>query len=223
MKQILISLSGRHLLTSVKMKSQINLFTEKLSRVVLFLRSRQSSSLKPPRALLQQIASLLCKFVQAISWASLGAPVWQQEWLKSWLPSLLPLGTGMTVASQLSLRLRAIVTSPIFLQPLFCSCPRLPPVSSFGFIVTRFDCSRQKVKRLVVSDRGPETASVPSVIAGYVRLHHRSEKNALICEMKYAERDEGSDVMACDVGRAHIPSYPRTGLTLPGFFSYAEK
>lgn len=73
MKQIF--LSGHHLLTGVKIKSPNNLFTEKLSRADPFPRSHQSRGLNPPRALLQQIVSLLCKFVQAISWASLGAPV----------------------------------------------------------------------------------------------------------------------------------------------------
>lgn len=208
MKQILIFLSGRHLLTGVKIKSQINLFTEKLSSAVPFLRSHQSSSLNPPRALLQQIASLLCKFVQAISWASLGAPVWQQEWLKSWLPCLLPLGTGMRVASQLSLRLHAIVTSPVFLQPLFCSCPRLSPrfiIWRHGNEVWLFQTKdkgwlslTEDQKRLLFHLSSQDTSAF---ITGV-----KKTKNTLIQEMKYAEPDEGSDMMACDVGRAHIRS-----------------
>lgn len=71
---------------------------------------------EPSQGRLRQIASLLCKFVQAINSISLGVPIWQQEWLESWAARRLSLGTEMRAELQWSLKLCAIVTS-------LCSCP----------------------------------------------------------------------------------------------------
>jgi len=68
---------------------------------------------------LRQIASLLCKFVQAINSISLGVPIWQQQWLESRAARRLSLGTEMRAELQWSLTLRAIVAS-------LCSCPLFP-------------------------------------------------------------------------------------------------
>ena len=77
---------------------------------------------KPSQGILQQIASLLCKFVQAINSISLGVPIWQQEWLESWAARCLSLGTEMRVELQWSLKLHVIVTSLCSL-PLFSIYP----------------------------------------------------------------------------------------------------
>lgn len=85
---------------------------------------------KPSQGILQQIALLLCKFVQAINSISLGVPIWQQEWLESWVARCLSLGTEMRAELQWSLKLRVIVGSlcsrpllSIYPFPLAHVCP----------------------------------------------------------------------------------------------------
>lgn len=66
----------------------------------------------PPQGRLRQIASLLCKFVQAINSVSLGLAVWQQEWLESWAARRSSLGSGMRAASQWRRRITRPLSPP---------------------------------------------------------------------------------------------------------------
>lgn len=108
---------------------------------------------EPSPGVLRQIASLLCKFVQAINSISLGVPIWQQEWLESSATRRLSQGTEMRAELQWSLKLCAIVTSP-------CSRPRSPSthlpvptsVSStppFGDAVTGRDGCRRSQRAIL--------------------------------------------------------------------------
>lgn len=129
-------------LTGVMINREINLLPDKSSlkrQLLLSLVScksrhclHQSDAPKPSQGILQQIASLLCKFVQAINSISFGVPIWQQEWLESWAARCLSLGTEMRAELQWSLKLRVIVTSlcscVLFSSSTLSSCPYLSPL-----------------------------------------------------------------------------------------------
>lgn len=140
----------------------------------------QSDGLNPPKGTLQQIASLLCKFVQAINSVSLGVPIWQQEWLESRTPATCHLGPGWeqhhNEARNYVLLLPPLCSCPLFPSILLLMPTSVPSVLFFGDVVTRCECWRQSQSQ-VVWDGGLEIASVSSFIGGHTCHHHQFENS----------------------------------------------
>lgn len=148
----------------------------------------QSDGLNPPKGTLQQIASLLCKFVQAINSVSLGVPIWQQEWLESRTPATCHLGPGWeqhhNEARNYVLLLPPLCSCPLFPSILLLMPTSVPSVLFFGDVVTRCECWRQSQR---ASCLGWRTRNSFCLIF-YWRAHLPSPSvwKLLIQEMKYA-------------------------------------